>query len=141
MARSPREKFFARLKTTPEYRVLSTLINDSVVTPAQAVQEIVAMTELLKAGETRALGHHFYDTACSILELAGRATSEESANLVDLILCLHEITILDPSTDRPLAYDGDLVWRQLPTFGYTFVDEICAYSERSPLRQFRHASY
>lgn len=122
--------FIAQLRRTPEFQILNVLITDIHISPAQTVEVIVGRTETLKVDGT-GLGNHFYTTACIILELAGKTTFENQAKLVAVVLGLHQITLLDPTTGEPLKYDGDVVWRELPTFGYTFVDEICAYSKTS----------
>ena len=126
--RVTRARFAARLRAKPEYHILNASIHDDQnLSSVQAVEEIVEICESLK-DDTSRLGNHLYDTACCILELAGRATPDRQGQLISVVHGLHHTTLRHSSTGESLKYDGDVVWREFPTFGYTFADELGAYS-------------
>jgi len=112
----------ATLEAKPEFQILSNFMKQTDSSPAIAVQQILELTTLsYKLG---ALGEHFYNTACSIIALGQRTALEQQSELVTLVSELQENTILDPKTGKPLSHDNELVWTELPTFSWTFGDEL-----------------
>jgi hypothetical protein len=114
----------ARLETTPEFQILSGLMEQADISPASSVQQILELTTLSCNKDT--LADHLYNTACSVIELAQRTAPEQQSKLVTFVAKLQKHTILDPKTGEPLLHepDHDLVWTELPTISWTFGNEL-----------------
>ncbi|KAF2790316.1 hypothetical protein K505DRAFT_251488 [Melanomma pulvis-pyrius CBS 109.77] len=127
--RAQKAAFIADLEKEPEFQILSTLVQqaDTDKAPADAVQQTLHISESGQIDRSEGLGDHFYSTACCILEVALRSsTPEQQAALVDFVNALQKTTVVDPTsaTGELLRYGGDLVWTELPAFGFTFGDEL-----------------
>jgi hypothetical protein len=106
-----------------ESRVLDSLVDDENTTPEQAVQQIVDLT-LAPKTYSRQLGDHCYFTACGLLAAAARSVPSQQSKLVAFVHKLRSKTIVDPSTGKAFEHEGSVIWTGLPTFGYTFADEL-----------------
>jgi hypothetical protein len=114
----------ATLETTPEFQILSKLMEQANISPTTAVQQILELTTLSCNKGT--LADHLYNTSCSVIGLAQRSAPEQQSKLVTFVAKLQKHTILDPKTGEPLLHEPDheLVWTELPTFSWTFGDEL-----------------
>lgn len=112
----------AALKTTPEFELISKYMELADDAPATAVQQMLEITT--SSCDLGTLGDHFYHTACSITVLSQRTAPEQQSKLVTFVAELRTNTIIDPRTGETLRYDGELVWTELPTFGWIFGDEL-----------------
>ena len=130
--------FVAGLEKKQEFQILDTLAREPHATPQDTVQQIEKLT-LSSVKDRVVLSAHVYDTACCTLEVASRTASNQQPKLVTFVQQLQRITITDQAVGKPLTQDGDLVWTELPTFGFTFADELGSFSEPfyaySPFRQ------
>ena len=124
----PISDFIAELETTQEFRLLRALVLQPDVSPESALQKVLKLTAS-HIGNEKSLGQHCYDMACSHVELAARSLPDQQTKLVELFNLLQDTMVTDPTTGEPLKYDGDVVWKETPTFGYTFADELGTYSK------------
>jgi hypothetical protein len=106
-----------------EMNIILSLVDDENMTPEQAVQQIIAITEATKSQENE-LGNHCYFTASAVLYTACNNAPSKHAKLIAFIHELRSKTIIDPSTNEALVHDTVVVWKDLPTFGYTNADEL-----------------
>jgi len=106
-----------------ELRILETLIADKDMTPEQAVKQIVDLTQAPQA-HSRQIGDHCYYTARSLMSTAASTAPDEQQKLVAFFHELRNKTITDPSTGKVREHDGRAIWTGLPTFGYTFADDL-----------------
>ncbi|KAH7091498.1 hypothetical protein FB567DRAFT_518819 [Paraphoma chrysanthemicola] len=106
-----------------EFRVLDTLVEDEDMTPKEAVQQILRLTSAPKT-YNRQLGDHCYFTARGVLGTASRTAPDQQSRLVEFVHELRSKTVNDPKTGQPLEHDGQVIWSGLPTFGYSFADEL-----------------
>lgn len=127
--RAARAMSIVELERMPEFEILNSLVTQQDISCANAVQRIVEITLSFTGNNSFRGGGHLYDTACCTLELAQRTeTREGRSKLVDFELELQKQDILNPASGMRMDNDGDLIWQDLPTFGYTFVDELGSFS-------------
>jgi hypothetical protein len=115
-----------------EMNILLSLANDETMTPEKAFQQIVAITEVTKSQKDQ-LGNHCYFTALAVLEAAGRVTPDTHPKIIAFIHKLRKQNVIDPSTVQALVHDEEVVWQGLPTFGYTFADELNSFPGKIPV--------
>ncbi len=118
--------FVAELETKQEFKFLNTLVQNPDASPADTVQQIRSLT--LASAEKPDPDSHLYYTACGVLEVAARTSPAQQRKLIAVIHQLQSIAATDPTTGTPLRHDGDLIFTDLPTFGYTFSDELGSFS-------------
>jgi hypothetical protein len=106
-----------------EVTILDSLINNANVSPEKAVQQIVDITKSPKTYD-RQLGDHCYYTARALVDVAARSTPNQQLKLINFLFELRRTTVTNPSSSEPIKHDGKVVWKDLPTFGYTFADEL-----------------
>jgi len=113
------------LESTPEFLILSKLVEQGDKTPTTAVKQILELTTLNR-GDPDDLEGHLVNTACSLIELSERSAPEQQSNLVTFVAELSKNTILDPNTGEPLIYaiDRNIVWTGFPAFSWTFGDAL-----------------
>jgi hypothetical protein len=116
-----------------EMDILLSLVDDENMTPEQAVEKIIAITEATKSQENE-LGNHCYFTASAVLHAAGSNAPDKHSKLLDFIQLLRSRTVTDPSTGEALLHDTVVVWKDLPTFGYTNADELNSIPGKMPPR-------
>ncbi|KAF2650654.1 hypothetical protein K491DRAFT_720575 [Lophiostoma macrostomum CBS 122681] len=134
--RANKQKYSDATAASPEYHILDALVKHTL-SIENAVQNIIDKTidaansqpELTEEEKKRypvpsSVGNMCYTFAVCIIECAQRTESEQQDSLVDLIVRLQDVELLDPKTADPLKVDGKLVWKELPTFGYSFADEL-----------------
>jgi hypothetical protein len=106
-----------------ELYILESLVSNDTITPDQAVQQILNLTRAPKT-YSRQLGDHCYYTALGLLSTAAHTVPSKQAKLVAFVHELRSKTVTDPSSGEILEHDGEVIWKDLPTFGYTFADEM-----------------
>jgi hypothetical protein len=112
----------ADLEETPEFNIINSIVNSPAKGARNFVQEIVDITTASQDDED---SNHVYDTACSVLEVASRTVPEKQEKLVEFVNELQQRVVKDSRTKEPRRIQGeDLLWTELPTFGYTFGDEL-----------------
>jgi hypothetical protein len=115
-------EFIADLEKTPEFKIINSLIIPPGNEPRNAVQEIVDITTARQDDQD---SNHAYDTACSVVQVASRTAPEEQGKLIEFVNRLQKRIVTDSKTGEPRMHAGeDLLWTELPTFGYTFGDEL-----------------
>jgi hypothetical protein len=106
-----------------ERDVAQRLIDNEDMTPEEAVQKILDLTNAPKSYPTP-LGVHCDATAGGLLMAAARTPAAKQSKLVAFVHELRSKTVTDPSTSETLKHDNNIVWKDLPTFGYTIADEL-----------------
>jgi hypothetical protein len=140
-ARAHKRMWSDELAASPEYQILDALVKQTI-DAGNAVQKIndriteaaITQPELTEQEKKyypvpSKVGEVCYMFAGCVLECAQRTAPEHQTPLVVLIARLQEIQMTDPTTEELLKVDGELVWKALPTFGYSFADELGSVSE------------
>ena len=102
---------------------MSSILNTS--TPQDAVQAIVAHTTRLVSSPSD-LETSVYDTACAVLEIAKRTKAEEQRPLLEFVRVLQKESLKN-GEGEVVSVDGEEVWKDLPTFGYVFGDDVAGF--------------
>jgi dihydropteroate synthase len=128
----------ADLEKTPEFGIINSIVTSPANGAGNAVQEIVDITTASQDDED---SNHVYDTACSVLEVASRTVPEKQSKLLEFVNELQQRVVKDSKTGEPRRIDGeDLLWTELPTFGYTFGDELQSKGKLLTLRRSRNGT-
>jgi hypothetical protein len=114
-----------------EMNILLSLVNDEDMTPEKARQQIIVITEATKSQKDQ-IGNHCYFTASAVLEAARRSTPDKHPKIIEFIHKLRGQNVIEPGTFDALVHDREVVWKDLPTFGYTFADELNSFPGRTP---------
>jgi hypothetical protein len=122
-----------------EMDILLSLVDDENITPEQAVQQIIAITEATKSQEND-LGNHCYFTASAVLYVASSNAPDKHSKLLAFIHELRSKTVTDSSTGEALLHDTVVVWKDLPTFGYTIADELNSIPGKIPTQHVFEAT-
>lgn len=120
--------FVQELKQKPEYKIIHELLQQPDTDPNAAAEKIIDLTI---EGIDNEQSSHYYDTACSVVEIARRTEPEHQDKLCKFVAALRLRPINHPRTGEPLLLSGTRVWTELPAFGYTFGDEIQGISKCS----------
>lgn len=139
--RANKRRYNDELAVSPEYQILDALVKQTINTE-NGVKKIIDKTtdaansqpELTEEEKKRYpvpsnVGNLCYAFAMCVLECAQRTVPEQQTPLVALVARLQDIEMSDPKTKESLKVDGELVWKELPTFGYSFADELGSVSE------------
>ncbi|KAF2134051.1 hypothetical protein P153DRAFT_353260 [Dothidotthia symphoricarpi CBS 119687] len=108
-----------------EFKILVSMVKQPATLPENAVKHLAELSLQCKADD--GLGDHCYYTACSFLEVVALTMPDQQHDLLAFIHQLRATTLTDPVTGEAILYDG-VVWRDLPTFGYTIADELGSFS-------------
>lgn len=127
-SRAAHATWLRELHQRAEYRLVASLSHPSLTTEA-ALHQLVDLTHA--ATQEDAIGNHCWTTACSVLEVAARTAPEQQGALLGFLLELGAVEITDPETGAPWMFEdgAGVVWRDLPTFGYTVADEMGSFGE------------
>jgi hypothetical protein len=132
-----------------EMNILLSLVNDEDMTPEKARQQIIVITEATKSQKDQ-IGNHCYFTASAVLEAARRSTPDKHPKIIEFIHKLRGQNVIEPGTFDALVHDREVVWKDLPTFGYAIADELNSFPgkmsaphepEKVMLIEFRHATH
>lgn len=133
-----RQAYIARIEAYPEFKVLEALVHEPDASVPNAVQQICNITAAASASsESGDVGVHPWHTFTSLIEIVKRNPPARHVKLVECISRLQEVRVTNPRTSEPLRNDGQLVWTQLPTLGYTAADEWHAFGEYNLLLAFK----
>jgi hypothetical protein len=124
--RSGRARWTSELQQRPEFYIAASLSTSPDASPADAAQRLVELTRACGQSE---IGDHCWYTACCLLEVIAHTAPQAQARLVAFVHCLRATTVLCEETGRPVEHGGSVVWRDLPTFGYTISDELGSFSK------------
>jgi hypothetical protein len=108
-----------------EFSVLDSLVDEENMTPELAVQQIIDLAQTPQPYNNR-FGVHCESTVSGIIRAAARTAPNQQTKLVAFIHELRRQTVIDPSTGQAYEYDGKVVWKDLPTFGYTVAYELAS---------------
>jgi hypothetical protein len=106
-----------------ERDVCQQLVDNVDTTPEEAVQQILNLTNAPKSYPTP-LAVHCDATAGGLLMAAARTPAAKQSKLVAFVHELRSKTVRDLQTGGTLRHENSVVWKGLPTFGYTIADEL-----------------
>jgi len=103
--------------------IVCSLVDDEGMTPEKAVQQILDLRlPFACTPQDRELENHCYFTAWGVISTAARTVSDKQSKIIAFVNQLRTKTVINPSTGAPLECDHEVVWKALPTFGFTFSD-------------------
>jgi hypothetical protein len=116
------ENFIREIENSAEFKMLDKVVKEEVTTQ-EAVQHLINMTmsELSTHGPNKmeGIGLPDYNVSLAVMELAQRLEPSEHTKLVEFICHVQKQVAIDPSTKEPLRVQGDILWTDMPSFGYT----------------------
>ncbi|RHZ53565.1 DUF3632 domain-containing protein [Aspergillus thermomutatus] len=117
-----RENFIRQIENSVEFKLLDRVVKEEV-TVEDAVQEVInmTMTALSIHGPDKqgGIGLPDYNVSLAVMELTQRLKPSKHSKLVEFVSHLQKQVAVDPSTDKPLKVQGDTLWTDMPSFGYT----------------------
>ena len=121
------EDFIRQIENSVEFKFLDKVVKEEV-TAQDAVQDLINMTmsALSINGPNKlgglgqgGIGHPDYNVSLAVMELAQRLEPSKHTKLVEFISHLQKQVAIDPSSNEPLRVQGDTLWTDMPSFGYT----------------------
>ncbi|GAB1317446.1 hypothetical protein MFIFM68171_07656 [Madurella fahalii] len=100
--------------------VLEPLTNPQAADEAVA-EAVQAFTDTASAHSTSSIGDHLWDAFNLVFAVVARTPPERQTRLVDFLDRLQETTVTD-AQGQPLSYEGGVVWKDLPSFGWVARD-------------------
>ncbi|KAJ5123972.1 uncharacterized protein N7515_007797 [Penicillium bovifimosum] len=117
-----KDNFIRQIENSVEFKSLDKVVKEEL-TAQDAVQTIIDMTmsALSTHGPNKqgGIGLPDYNVSLAVMELAQRLEPSKHTRLVEFISHLQKQTAVDPSTNEPLKVQGDILWTDMPSFGYT----------------------
>ncbi|GAD97534.1 hypothetical protein AN9206.2 [Paecilomyces variotii No. 5] len=117
-----KEAFINQLESSDEFKVLDRVANHDA-TVDEALQKVVDMTVVATTvhgpNSLKGAGLVDYNVALAILELSQRLEPAKHGKLVEFISKLQKRTATDPLTGEPQKIQGDTLWTDLPSLGFT----------------------
>ncbi|GAQ10113.1 hypothetical protein ALT_7434 [Aspergillus lentulus] len=117
-----KENFIRQIENSVEFKLLDKVIKEEL-TAQDAVQEVInmTMTALSIHGPTKqgGIGLPDYNISLAAMELAQRLEPSKHTKLVEFVSHLQKQIVVDPSTNEPLTVQGDILWTDMPSLGYT----------------------
>ena len=123
--RSGHARWINELQQRPEFYIAASLVSSPDASPADAVQRLVELTRACARSE---VGDHCWYTVCCLLQVIAHTAPEAQHRLVEFVHCLRATTVVRES-GQPIEIGGRVVWKDLPTFGYTVADELGSFSK------------
>ncbi|KAH2752738.1 hypothetical protein KXW25_004861 [Aspergillus fumigatus] len=124
-----KDNFIRQVENSAEFKLLDKVVKDQV-TVQDAVQEVIdmTMTALSVHGPSKqgGIGVPDYNISLAVMELAQRREPAEHTKLAKFVSHLQKQIAIDPSTNEPLTVQRDILWTDMPSFGYT---ELETWSE------------
>ncbi|KAE8386312.1 hypothetical protein BDV23DRAFT_175564 [Aspergillus alliaceus] len=118
-----REDFIKQIECSKEFQILERLGLHPDATAKDTVQQILdlAVAALDKEGpaELYGVGTIDYNVSLALLELAQRLGPAKHGKLVEFVSLLQKEIVINPSTGEPLQTQGDVLFADLPSLGYT----------------------
>jgi hypothetical protein len=106
-----------------EMDILDQLVDHEEMTSEQAVNKTIELPHKSRPWPSP-LAVHCGATVGGVIAAAARTAPERQSKLVDYVHKLRNKTIIDPATGKAYETDGEVLWKDLPTFGYTVADEL-----------------
>ncbi|GES65082.1 hypothetical protein ATEIFO6365_0009057700 [Aspergillus terreus] len=117
-----KENFIRQIENSVEFKLLDNVIKKDA-TAQDAVQDVIDMTmaalSIHGPNKQGGIGLSDYNISLAVLELAQRLEPSKHTTLVEFITQLQKQIAIDPSTNEPLRVQGDALWTDMPSFGYT----------------------
>ena len=130
--RAAHAEWIKELEQSSEFKLLEVLASDSAVNAQDTLEQLLDLTR--KKALEEQTGNHCWMTACCFLEVAARTAPEQQSRLIDLLILLRSVTLIHPRTNELLELEDNegVVWKDLPTFGYTIADEMGSFGKLLP---------
>ena len=117
-----KENFIRQIKNSAEYKLLDKVVKEAV-TVQDAARDLVNMTmsalSIHGPRKQGGIGLPDYNVSLAVMELAQRLEPSKHTKLVEFISHLQKQVAIDPSTNEPLRVQGNTLWTDMPSFGYT----------------------
>lgn len=132
------EVFLAR----PEYQVISELVQNPDVSPAEAVQNLLRVREVLhqEGGEpsTEIDGTHTWIAMVTVVKIVNLTPAAQQHKLIEFIAHLQRTKIVDPDTGQEPTSVGMKLWTELPYLGVYLRDMYSFTYDPSTLHLFTY---
>lgn len=132
------EVFLAR----PEYQVISELVQNPGVSPAEAVQNLLRVREVLhqEGGEppTEIDGTHTWIAMVTVVKIVNLTPAAQQHKLIEFIAHLQRTKIVDPDTGQEPTSEGMKLWTELPYLGVYLRDMYSFTYDPSTLHLFTY---
>ncbi|CAI7563871.1 unnamed protein product [Penicillium pancosmium] len=116
------ENFIRQVESSVEFKFLDKVVKEEF-TAQDAVQDLINMTmsalSIHGSNKQGGIGLPDYNVSLAVMELAQRLEPSKHTKLVEFISHLQKQVAVDPSTNEPLRVQGDTLWTDMPSFGYT----------------------
>ncbi|CAI7589627.1 unnamed protein product [Penicillium discolor] len=117
-----KDNFIRQIENSVEFKSLEKVVKEEV-TAQDAVQDLIDMTmsalSIHGPSEQGGVGLPDYNVSLAVMELAQRLEPSQHTKLVEFTSHLQKQVAVDPSTNEPLRVQGDTLWTDMPSFGYT----------------------
>lgn len=117
-----KDNFIRQIENSVEFKSLEKVVKEEV-TAQDAVQDLIDMTmsalSIHGPSEQGGIGLPDYNVSLAVMELAQRLEPSQHTKLVEFTSHLQKQVAVDPSTNEPLRVQGDTLWTDMPSFGYT----------------------
>lgn len=117
-----KSNFIRQIENSVEFKFLDKVVNEEV-TAQDAVQDLIGMTmsalSIHGPNKHGGIGLPDYNVSLTVMELAQRLEPSQHTKLVEFISHLQKQVAVDPSTNEPLRVQGDILWTDMPSLGYT----------------------
>lgn len=111
------------IKNSQQFKILNDLIHNPDATVDNALDQIVDLTLAAHMAPNKeeyfTPGNVDYYLSLALMEHVQNLEPSKQKSLVEFICGLQKRTATDPSTGEPLRVQGDILWTDLPSFGYT----------------------
>jgi hypothetical protein len=126
-----REDFIKQIESSEEFKILDRLVNQPDATVEDALQQVVNLTlatlNIKGLNPHKGYGAVDYNVSIALMELTQRLEPAKHHKLVEFLSKLQKQTATDPAKGEPLKIQGDTLWVDLPSFGYTELETWAEY--------------
>ncbi|RAH52068.1 hypothetical protein BO85DRAFT_472921 [Aspergillus piperis CBS 112811] len=134
----------------PEYPVIDELVQNAAVSPAEAVQNLLRVREVLHQERQESEspsdidGNHTWYAMTKVVDTANITPADEQDKLIDFIFELHRTKVIDPATgEEPTAVDLKL-WTEVPYLSiyltdfyyFNFTPEYARQVDEDPQKEY-----
>ncbi|KAF9893071.1 hypothetical protein FE257_012482 [Aspergillus nanangensis] len=117
-----KENFIRQIENSVEFKLLEKVVKEEG-TAQDAVQDVINLTmralSIHGPNKLAGIGLPDYNVSLAVMELAQRLEPSKHTKLVEFVFYLQKQVAVDPSTNEPLKVQGDILWTDMPSFGYT----------------------